>query len=77
MATSYYVESTVHPAEEFECLDCFLVAPLGLHGRCQRCDSDAVFQTHACEPMVRQVWLKRETGAFLPAADDLVMTGPR
>lgn len=31
-----------HPSEAFECLDCFLVDALNAHGRCSRCDSNAV-----------------------------------
>jgi len=31
-----------HPSEAFECLDCFLVDTLNEHGRCARCDSNAV-----------------------------------
>ncbi len=32
--------------ENFECLDCFVVAPLDHHGRCSRCLSDAVISEH-------------------------------
>ena len=37
-----WISPTSHPSEEFECLDCFLVGPLNVHGRCPRCDSNAV-----------------------------------
>lgn len=38
-----------HPTEEFECLDCSLVAVLNMHGRCERCDSNAVLPCHMLE----------------------------
>ena len=37
-----WISPISHPSEEFECLDCFLVGPLSVHGRCPRCDSNAV-----------------------------------
>ena len=37
-----WISPISHPSEEFECLDCFLVGPLNVHGRCPRCDSNAV-----------------------------------
>lgn len=37
-----WIGPTAHPTEEFECLDCAFVAPLSIHGRCQRCGSDGV-----------------------------------
>ena len=44
-----WIGPTAHPAEEFECLDCSLLAPLNVHGRCQRCGSNAVSQCHVLE----------------------------
>lgn len=44
-----WIGPTAHPTEEFECLDCSLVAPLSAHGRCQRCGSNAVSQCQILE----------------------------
>jgi len=34
-------------SRDFECLDCCLIAPLNVHGRCQRCGSNGVIQIDA------------------------------
>lgn len=42
------------PGRDFECLDCRLIAPLNAHGRCRRCDSNGVIQTHAFGTMANR-----------------------
>jgi hypothetical protein len=50
-----WIGPTAHPTEEFECLDCFLVATLNVHGRCERCDSNAVFPFQILEKTGRWI----------------------
>lgn len=50
-----WISPVSHPSEEFECLDCFLVGTLNVHGRCQRCDSNAVLPFMILENIGR--WL--------------------
>jgi len=44
-----------HPSEAFECLDCFLVDTLNEHGRCARCDSNAVMPYMMLEKSGRRI----------------------
>jgi hypothetical protein len=53
--TAPCIGPTAHPTEEFECLDCFLVATLNVHGRCERCDSNAVFPFQTLEKTGRWI----------------------
>jgi hypothetical protein len=53
---------TAHPTEEFECLDCFLVAALNVHGRCERCNSNAVSPFQLLERTGR--WITAGGGRF-------------
>src|SRR5258707_541986 len=50
-----WIGPTAHPTEEFECLDCFLVAVLNTHGRCERCDSNAVLPCQILEKTGRWI----------------------
>ena len=50
-----WISPISHPSEEFECLDCFLIGPLSVHGRCPRCDSDAVMPFMILENIGRWV----------------------
>ena len=43
------------PDRDFECLDCHLIAPLNLHGRCRRCDSNGVIQVRASAMVAKRV----------------------
>ncbi len=54
--STYWISPTVHPSEAFECLDCYLIDHLDIHGRCQRCNSDAVFPFQILENRGR--WLR-------------------
>jgi hypothetical protein len=45
-STSRKTREPVPPTRDFECLDCRLVAPLNMHGRCERCDSNGVVRIH-------------------------------
>src|SRR5689334_23339052 len=53
--TAPWIGPTAHPTEEFECLDCFLVATLNVHGRCERCDSNAVLPFQTLEKIGRWI----------------------
>ena len=54
--STYWVNPSTHPSEAFECLDCYLVDHLDIHGRCQRCNSDAVFPFQILENSGR--WIR-------------------
>jgi hypothetical protein len=53
-----WIGPTAHPTEEFECLDCFLVATLNVHGRCERCNSNAVFPFQTLEKTGRWITVR-------------------
>ena len=50
-----WIGPIAHPTEQFECLDCSLVAVLNTHGRCERCDSNAVFPFQILEKTGRWI----------------------
>jgi hypothetical protein len=71
-----WIGPTAHPTEQFECLDCSLVANLDVHGKCERCGSAAVLQLQLLEktgrwaiftdaahwiPAERQYWKAADT----------------
>jgi len=60
-----WISPISHPSEEFECLDCFLIGTLSVHGRCPRCDSNAVLPFMILENIGR--WVKvNDTRFWVP-----------
>ena len=41
-------------SRDYECLDCCLIAPLNVHGKCQRCGSNGVIRRQAFATMAKR-----------------------